>query len=233
MLAKFSASCCLRIFAILGKPERLSPRCSSQQGDGRQTVRTACRQALVHLLLLIPKNLTPLRALRFSGTPLFFKGTPRICASLSPLPQAEVSANRGGTIAPNTVNFAERPLAGIHAKLTMLRDNLLSLCVVFGRAIIKNIKPQTHGKSQRNEIFVNKDGGAEAETSNARQGIVRNRPRAKPRQKGAQIDMRPQSQVLFYHFSPPLSNELHKTIVPARQKCAGFSSRACTRDKKT
>ena len=153
--------------------------------------------------------------------------------AFTPSASRSIGKSGGGTIAPNTVNFAERPLAGIHAKLTMLRDNLLSLCVVFGRAIIKNIKPQTHGKSQRNEIFVNKDGGAEAETSNARQGIVRNRPRAKPRQKGAQIDMRPQSQVLFYHFLPPLSNELHKTIAPARQKYAGFSSRACTRDKKT
>ena len=27
--------------------------------------------------------------------------------------------------APNAVNFAERPLAGIHAKLTMLRDNFV------------------------------------------------------------------------------------------------------------
>ena len=44
---------------------------SSQQGDGEQAARYACRQALVHLLLLIPKNLTPLRALRFSGAPLF------------------------------------------------------------------------------------------------------------------------------------------------------------------
>ena len=37
--------------------------------------------------------------------------------------------------------------------------------------IIKNIKPQTHGKSQRSEIFVNKGGGAEAEASNARRAL--------------------------------------------------------------
>ena len=47
--------------------------------------------------------------------------------------------------------------------------------------IVKNIKPHSHGKSQRSEIFVNKGGGAEAEASNARQGIARNRSRAQPR----------------------------------------------------
>jgi len=46
--------------------------------------------------------------------------------------------------------------------------------------IVKNIKLQTHGKSQHSEIFVNKGGGAEAETSNARQGIAKNLPRAQP-----------------------------------------------------
>ena len=46
--------------------------------------------------------------------------------------------------------------------------------------IVKNIKPHSHGKSQRSEIFVNKGGGAEAERSNARQGIARNLPRAQP-----------------------------------------------------
>ena len=42
---------------------------SSQQGDGGQAARFTCRHTLVCLLLLFPKNLTPLRALRFSGTP--------------------------------------------------------------------------------------------------------------------------------------------------------------------
>ena len=63
-----------------GKPERFSPRSTSQQGDGGQAARIAYRHALVHLLLLFPKNLTPLRALRFSGRcdfrgPRYFKGT--------------------------------------------------------------------------------------------------------------------------------------------------------------
>ena len=55
--------------------------CSSQQGDGRQAARFTCRQALVHLLLLFPKNLTPLRALRFSGAPLLRALIP-LCAQI-------------------------------------------------------------------------------------------------------------------------------------------------------
>ena len=55
-----------------GKPERFSPHATSQQGNGGQAVRAACRHALVHLLLLFPQNLTPLRALRFSGAPVIF-----------------------------------------------------------------------------------------------------------------------------------------------------------------
>ena len=43
--------------------------------------------------------------------------------------------------------------------------------VLLARVIITNIKPQTHGKSQRSEIFVNKGGGAEAEASNARRAL--------------------------------------------------------------
>ena len=53
--------------------------------------------------------------------------------------------------------------------------------VLLARVIITNIKLYTHGKSQRSEIFVNKGGGAEAEASNACQGIARNRSRAQPR----------------------------------------------------
>ena len=37
-------------------------------------------------------------------------------------PKPNVFGNLGA-LASNEVNFAERPLAGIHAKLTMLRDN--------------------------------------------------------------------------------------------------------------
>ena len=43
-----------------GKPER-----ASQQGDDVHAARNTCRIAYMRLLLLIPKNLTPLRALRF------------------------------------------------------------------------------------------------------------------------------------------------------------------------
>ena len=56
-----------------GKPER-----ASQQGDDVRAARITCRTEHMRLLLLFPKNLTPLRALRFLGT-LFlsaiFKGT--------------------------------------------------------------------------------------------------------------------------------------------------------------
>ena len=54
---------------------------SSQQGNGRQAARFTCRQALVHLLLLFPENLTPLRALRFSGAPLLRALIP-LCAQI-------------------------------------------------------------------------------------------------------------------------------------------------------
>ena len=70
---------------------------SSHQGDGRQAARFACLLAFVCLLLLFPKNLTPLRALRFSGTPLlghtyYFMGAnspssqkPYVCGCLGAL----------------------------------------------------------------------------------------------------------------------------------------------------
>ena len=64
-----------------GKPERFSPHSTSQQGDGGQAARIAYRHALVHLLLLFPKNLTPLRALRFSGAPLLRALIP-LCAQI-------------------------------------------------------------------------------------------------------------------------------------------------------
>ena len=66
------------------------------------------------------------------------------------------------------------------AKVFANRGALRKSVVLLARVIITNIKPQTHGKSQRSEIFVNKGGGAEAEASNARQGIAKNRPRAQP-----------------------------------------------------
>ena len=153
----------------MGKPERLSPHCTSQQGDGGQAARVTCRQALVHLLLLIPKNLTPLRALRFSGTPLFFKGTPYYARRFHPFrkPRYRQIECAG---APNAVNFAERPLAGISQKRRfacasklLKAASMRQIGCAYPKAsfwnaqiFIKNIKLQTHGKSQRSEIFVNK-----------------------------------------------------------------------------
>ena len=75
-------------YAVL-RSEFSSPR-SSQQGDGGQAARVAYRQALVHLLLLFPKNLTPLRALRFSGTPCY-KGTHIIKSRGFTFPEARFS----------------------------------------------------------------------------------------------------------------------------------------------
>ena len=54
---------------------------SSQQGNGRQAARVTCRQALVLVLRPIPQNLTPLRALRFSGAPLLRALIP-LCAQI-------------------------------------------------------------------------------------------------------------------------------------------------------
>ena len=50
----------------------------------------------------------------------------------------------------------------------------------FSDAQLIIIKPYTHGKSQRSEIFVNKAAEPSAEASNARQGIARNQTRAQP-----------------------------------------------------
>ena len=49
-------------------------------------------------------------------------------------------ANRG-LVPTNEVNFAERPLAGIHAKLTMLRDN--AVIAMRGFACARRILQQT------------------------------------------------------------------------------------------
>ncbi|HIY96360.1 MAG TPA: hypothetical protein H9729_01585, partial [Candidatus Borkfalkia excrementigallinarum] len=71
-----------------GKPERFSPHATSQQGNGGQAARIAYRQALVHLLLLFSKNLTPLRALRFSGTLFSLKAHQKYARRFHPFRKA-------------------------------------------------------------------------------------------------------------------------------------------------